>query len=56
MQAHNPSQQHRGDPVVIDTTRLLEIASGSLAEGEQEVEDPTRQLDVSSLLEILARP
>jgi hypothetical protein len=42
--------------MAIDTSRLLEIASGSLSEGEQEVEDPTRTFDVSNLIEILSRP
>jgi len=42
--------------VVIDTSRLLEIASGSLAEGEQEIEDPTKSFDVSNLIEILSLP
>jgi len=41
--------------MVVDTTRLLKIASGSLAAGEQEVEDPTG-IDINRLLEIALRP
>ncbi len=42
--------------MVIDTSRLLEIATGSLAEGEQEVEGLERKFDVSNLIEILSLP
>lgn len=38
----------------INVTQLLEAASGRVAAGEQEVEDPTKKLDIASLLSTIS--